>query len=144
MHMDYSRLHSYALSIFPNLQNYGEDAPMLTRAQRVKLSVDATFALCLDTLKSRNYQTTIFGARRLLCVKRSKQASCVINVEVLIEAFSHHETKITITGNLTDPALQGEVIGEVFAIADQLVDVSRIQTQQPSAFPLNSLQVCIV
>lgn len=117
---------------------------MLTRLQKVKLGVDATLTLCLETLKARNYQTTIFGARRLLCVKRAQHAGCTINLEVLIEAFSHHETRITITGNLSDPALQWEMIGEVFSITDQLVETSKYQSQQLPAFPLNALQVCIV
>lgn len=117
---------------------------MLTRVQRVKLGADETLTLCGETLKSKNYQTTIFGARRLLCVKRSQQANCTVNLEVLIEAFSHHETKITISGNLSDPALQREVIGEVFGIADQLVENSKFKAPQMAAFPINALQVCIV
>src|SRR5262245_39657443 len=107
--MDYLNARSYDVCIFPRqLRTNGEACNMLTRVQRVKLGVDATLTLCVETLKSRNYQTTIFGARRLLCVKRSQHASCTINLEVLIEAFSHYETKITISGNLSDPALQWE------------------------------------
>jgi hypothetical protein len=117
---------------------------MLTRVQRVNLSVDASFALCLETLKAKNYQTTIFGARRLLCVKRSRTADCVLTVEVLIEAFSRYETKLTLNGKLTDPSLQWEVIGDVFNIADTLAENARTQVQPPAAFPLNALQVCIV
>ncbi len=116
---------------------------MLTRVQRVKLSADASLTLCLQTLKARNYQTTIFGARRLLCVKRSQLASCVLNLEVFIEAFSQNETKITVRGNISDPLLQWEVIGEVFGIADTLAESVTNQSQIPAAFPLNSMQVCI-
>lgn len=117
---------------------------MLTRVQRVKLGADATLTLCVETLQSKKYQTTIFGARRLLCVKRSQQAGCTINLEFLIEAFSHYETKITICGNLSDSALQWEVIGEVFGIADQLVENSKCRAPLMAAFPINALQVCIV
>ncbi len=116
---------------------------MLTRVQRVNLSADASLALCLETLRAKNYQTTIFGARRLLCVKRSQHANCVLNIEVLIEAFSRYETKITICGNLSDPSLQWEVIGEVFGIADTLEENAKTQIYQPAAFPLHAMQVCI-
>lgn len=116
---------------------------MLTRVQRVNLSADASFALCLEALRARNFQTTIFGERRLLCVKRSLHADCVLNIEVRIEAFSRYETKITICGNLSDPSLQWEVIGEVFTIADMLVEKEKKQFAQPAAFPLHAMQVCI-
>ena len=125
-------------------QKDGRDAPMLSRLQRVKLSVDTSLTLCLQTLKSRNFQTTIFGSRRLLCVKRSQQGNCVLNIELLIEAFSRNETTITISGNVSDPSLQWEVIGEVFSIADMLADGAIGEMQQPAAFAVNSLQVCIV
>lgn len=117
---------------------------MLTRVQRVNLSVDASLTLCLETLKAKNYQTTLFGERRLLCVKRSQTANCILTVEVLIEAFSGYETKLTINGNLFEPVVQWEVIGEVFGIADALAENSKTDAQLPAAFPLNALQVCIV
>ncbi len=116
---------------------------MLTRFQRVNLNVDASLALCLETLKLRNYQTTMFGERRLLCVRRSPHTACAITVEVLIEAFSRYETKITVCSNLPDPSLQWEVIGEVLCIADMLGERARYQLPQPAAFPLNALQVSI-
>ena len=116
---------------------------MLTRFQRVNLTVDASLALCLETLKLRNYQTTIFGERRLLCVRRAPQTGCVITVEILIEAFSRYETKITVCANLGDPSLQWEVIGEVLCIADMIGARARNQPEQPAAFPLNAIQVCI-
>ena len=116
---------------------------MLTRFQRVNLNVDASLALCLETLKMRNYQTTIFAERRLLCVRRSPHTDLAITVEVLIEAFSRYETKITVFSNLPEASRQWEVIGEVLCIADMIGDRARYQPQQPAAFPLNSLQVCI-
>ncbi len=116
---------------------------MLTRVQTVKLSADASLTLCLETLKLRSYQTTMFGERRLLCVRRSLQTGCVITVEVLIEAFSRYETKITVCTNLGDPSLQWEVIGEVLCIADMIGARARNQPEQPAAFPLNAIQVCI-
>lgn len=117
---------------------------MLTRVQRVNMSADASLTLCLETLKAKNYQTTIFGARRLLCVKRSQTANCVLTVELLIEAFSRYETKLTISGNLSESRLQEEMIGEVFGIADALAKDASSDTHVPAAFPLNALQVCIV
>ncbi len=144
LHIDQNFACPYhRITFLRQLDSNGEDAPMLTRVQRVNLSADASLALCLDTLKARNYQSTIFGARRLLCVKRSPYANCVLNVEVLIEAFSRYETKITICGNLSHPSLQWEVIGEVFSIADALGENAKAQIQQPAAFPLHAMQVCI-
>ncbi|MCC7531695.1 MAG: hypothetical protein IT342_24540 [Candidatus Melainabacteria bacterium] len=116
---------------------------MLTRAQTVKLSADASLTLCLKTLKTRNYQTTIFGSRRLLFVKRSQHANCILNFEILIEAFSQYETKITISGNFSEPSLQWEVIAEVFTIADTLMENASTNSQQPAAFPPNPMQACI-
>jgi len=117
---------------------------MLTRVQRVNMSVDASLKLCLETLKARNYQTTIFGARRLLCVKRAQSANRALTVELLIEAFSHYETKLTISGNLSESRLHEEMTGEVSGIADALAENAKSDTQLPPAFPLNALQVCIV
>lgn len=129
----------------PEQPNFGEDVQMLTRVQRVNLSVEESLALCLETLKTKNYQTTIFGARRILCVKRSHKANFVVTVEVIIEAFSRYETNLTICGNLSDPGAEWEVIGEVFCIADSLSENARLRSHvhTPAAFPLNALQVCI-
>lgn len=117
---------------------------MLSHEQRVNLSVDASLELCIQTLKERGYHTTLFGERRLLCVKRSQQAAYVLPIEILLEAFSRYETKITIGAKRSERSLPWESVEEVGALADLLAHQATIDAERPAAFPLNALQVCIV
>jgi hypothetical protein len=117
---------------------------MANREQRVNLSVDASLELCIQTLKARGYQTTLFGERRLLCVKRSRQDAYVLPIEILLEAFSRYETKITIGAKPSERSLPWESTEEVGALAELLAHQATVDTRQPAAFPLNALQVCIV
>jgi hypothetical protein len=89
----------------------------------------------------------LFGERRLLCVKRSRQKKHVLSLEILLEAFSRYETKITIGAKSCEGSLPWEsteeTAEEVAELAQLLVRQSTAQTRQPAAFPLNALQVCI-
>ncbi len=117
---------------------------MLIKTQKINLSVDNSLTMCLTALKARKYQTKIFAGRLLLCVKRSQQKDCVLTMEILMEAVSHYETKVTIIGKLTGLSLPWELPSEVCDVAESLEAKAQMQTTHPAAFPFDSLQVCIV
>jgi hypothetical protein len=135
------------MNSLPNFKTSRKSGSIDNRVQRVNLSVDASLELSMRLLKTRGYQTTLFGERRLLCVKRSRQKNHVLSLEILLEAFSRYETKITIGAKSCEGSLPWEsteeTAEEVAELAQLLVRQSTAQTRQPAAFPLNALQVCI-
>lgn len=117
---------------------------MLTKVERLNFGVETSLNVCIQALKERNYQITIFGERRLLCVKRSQQKDFVLTLEIVFEAFSRYETNVTLIGKQSERSLAWEVNSEVNEIAAGLNAGSQARNRQPAQFPLNALQVCIV
>lgn len=116
---------------------------MISRVQNINSAIDISMSCCIEILRDRSFQTTFYGERRVLCVKRSCEEGRVVTIDILLEAISRYQTQITITGKLTERSSLSELATEVAQIADILHERGTSVMPQPSAFPLHTLQVCI-